>query len=90
VTLFAVTATTGGYADTGADPNEIVAITDTVSNTTLPSSESFTVLDGPQYGVRYGGVAFNGVPEPASWALMLIGVASLGGAMRSRRRAVAA
>jgi hypothetical protein len=86
VTLFAVTATTGGYADTGADPNEIVEITDTLGDTTLPSGETFTVVDGPQYGVRYGGVAFNFVPEPASWALMLVGVAALGGALRSRRR----
>jgi predicted heme/steroid binding protein len=90
VTLFAVTATAGGYADNGADPNEIVEITDTLGDTTLPNGESFAVLDGPQYGVRYGGVAFNGVPEPASWTLMLIGVAGLGGAMRSRRRALAA
>ncbi|HXV00953.1 MAG TPA: PEPxxWA-CTERM sorting domain-containing protein, partial [Caulobacteraceae bacterium] len=90
VTLFAVTATSGGYADDGADPNEIVEITDGLGDTTLPNGESFTVLDGPQYGVRYGGVAFNGVPEPASWALMLIGVAGLGGAVRSRRRAAAA
>jgi hypothetical protein len=90
VTLFAVTATSGGYADNGANPNEIVEITDTLGDTTSPTGESFTVLDGPQYGVRYGGVAFNFVPEPASWALMLVGVAGLGGAMRSRRRAVAA
>jgi hypothetical protein len=90
VTLFAVTATSGGYADDGADPNEIVELTDTVGDTTLPTGETFTVVDGPQYGVRYGGVAFNGVPEPGSWALMLIGVAGLGGAMRSRRRTVTA
>jgi hypothetical protein len=31
-----------------------------------------------------------GVPEPASWALMLIGVGVLGGSLRGRRRAVAA
>jgi len=31
-----------------------------------------------------------GVPEPAAWALMLIGLGSVGGALRSRRRTAAA
>ncbi len=36
------------------------------------------------------GVSLEAVPEPASWALMIIGVAGLGAAARSRRRAGAA
>lgn len=31
-----------------------------------------------------------GVPEPASWALMLVGFGAVGGAMRGRRRSVVA
>jgi hypothetical protein len=36
------------------------------------------------------GVGAGGVPEPASWAMMLIGFGGLGGALRSRRRAASA
>jgi hypothetical protein len=89
VTLWAVTATSSASGDNGADPNEIVDITDTLSSTSLPGSEQFSVLDGPQYGVRYGGVAY-AVPEPSTWALMLMGVGGLGLAVRSRRRRLAA
>ncbi len=86
VTLYAVTATKSASGDNGADPNEIVDITDSLAALTLPTAESFSVFDGPQYGVRYGGVALAPVPEPASWALMLVGFGILG-AMRRRRSA---
>jgi hypothetical protein len=85
VTLWGVTSTRSASTDNGADPNEIVEITDTLSDLVLPTTESFSVYDGPQYGVRYGGVALAPVPEPASWALMLVGFGALGGAMRRRR-----
>jgi hypothetical protein len=32
----------------------------------------------------------SGVPEPATWTLMLAGFGSLGGALRARRRRVTA
>jgi hypothetical protein len=32
----------------------------------------------------------SGVPEPATWALMLVGAAGMGGALRTRRRGLAA
>ena len=88
VTLWAVTSTSSSSGDNGADPNEVVSITDTVKSTT-GAGESFSVTAGPQYGVRYGGVAY-AVPEPSTWALMLIGVGGLGLVLRSRRRTILA
>lgn len=43
----------------------------------------FAVLDNVSFNVG------NGVPEPASWAMMLAGFALAGSAMRTRRRTVA-
>jgi len=38
----------------------------------------------------YAGSGIPGVPEPASWAMMLVGFAGLGAAMRSRRQQASA
>ena len=67
-------------------------LTDRLGATSLPGGESFSTFAGPQYGVRYGGVAFAAaVPEPSTWALMIVGVGIVGGLQRKRRyRAVAA
>jgi PEP-CTERM motif len=47
------------------------------------------VSTGWEFGV--GQISYtSAVPEPASWALMLIGVGALGGALRAGRRKVAA
>jgi len=54
-----------------------------------------TLFDDPEFSLPAGyelvlspGVS-NGVPEPASWALMLVGSGALGGALRSARRRTA-
>lgn len=94
VSLWAVTATTSASGDNGADPNEIVTISDVLGATSLPTTEAFAVLagSGPQYGVRYGGVGYatGAVPEPSTWAMMLVGVGGLGVALRRRRRVAVA
>jgi hypothetical protein len=43
VTIWGITSTVSGATDTGADPNRLVAITDSLSATT-PGSEQFTTL----------------------------------------------
>ena len=52
VTIYATTSTVSGGGDQGADPNEVVAITDTLSATT-PGSESFSMIARPQNRIRY-------------------------------------
>ncbi len=67
VTLWAVTSTTDANAantDVGADPNEVVEITDTLAATTSTQAlnESFSVVAAPVYGKVYRGVAFVTAP----------------------------
>ncbi len=58
VTLWATTSTSSGSTDNGADPNELVSITDQLSATTLSPNEQFSVLGAPTYGTVYRGVAY--------------------------------
>jgi len=58
VTIFGVTSTSGATLnDEGADPNQLVSITDALSATTLPA-ESFSVLETAAYADVLRGVAF--------------------------------
>ena len=78
VTLFATTSTSSASGDNGADPNEIVKITDVLGDTSPPTGEQFSVYGGPLAGLRYGGVAFAAAPEPSTWAMLLLGFGGLG------------
>jgi hypothetical protein len=76
VTIFAATSTVSALGDQGADPNEIVSITDKISDLSLPANESFEIVVPPAYGTVYRGVSFapaqclNGVfPSPEGLCL---------------------
>lgn len=47
MTIWGTTSTNSNSGDAGADPNEVVAITDLLGATSLPNSEDFGVLEGP-------------------------------------------
>jgi hypothetical protein len=55
-TIYAATSTVSGSGDQGADPNQVVAITDTL-DATAPGNEQFTTIAGPRNRVAYRGVA---------------------------------
>lgn len=89
VTLYAVTSTAGSVlGDSGADPNQIVSITDSLSATSANqvSGENFSVLDTAALGQVYRGVAVAPVPLPASAWLLFAGLGGLGVAGRRKRR----
>jgi hypothetical protein len=87
VTLYAVTSTEGSaLGDAGADPNQIVALTDNLAATSTSqlSGEDFQVLDTAALGQVYRGVAVAPVPlPPAAW-LLLSGLGGL--ALIARRK----
>ncbi len=88
VTIYGVTATqdnvTDGKAtmDAGADPNEVVSITDVLGDTTLPAGEDYSVFAPAQLGMVYRGITVE-APEPAS---LLIFGSAVGGLVAVRRR----
>jgi len=57
-TIYGITSTISGNGDQGADPNQLVAITDTLSASALPSGESFSVLKTAGFGEVLRGVSW--------------------------------
>jgi hypothetical protein len=60
VTIYGVTSTVSGSGDQGADPNQLVVITDKLSaaNATEAAGEEFTVLRAAESGTVLRGVSF--------------------------------
>jgi hypothetical protein len=58
VTIWAITSTTSGGGDTGADPDKLVVITDNLKSTTLPAQERFFTLRTAGFGEVLRGVSF--------------------------------
>jgi hypothetical protein len=58
VTIFAISSTISNSSDQGADPNRLVAITDRLAATSLPTDEKFHVLETAGFGQVLRGVAF--------------------------------
>ncbi|HEY6489749.1 MAG: hypothetical protein WCC26_08510 [Terracidiphilus sp.] len=58
VTIWAITSTTSGGGDTGADPDKLVVITDSLKAATLPASEKFFTLRTAGFGEVLRGVSF--------------------------------
>jgi hypothetical protein len=64
VTIWAITSTVSASGDQGADPNQLVTITDRLDAKTLPAWESFKVLRTAKYGQVLRGVSFTPGTEP--------------------------
>jgi hypothetical protein len=58
VTLWAITSTVSQSGDQGADPNQLVMITDRLAAQTLPAGEHFTIIRRAHYGEVLRGVSF--------------------------------
>ncbi len=65
-TIWAITSTVSGNGDTGADPNQLVAISDTVKNTdpTVAAAEKFALLRTAGFGGVLRGVSFTPGSKP--------------------------
>jgi hypothetical protein len=90
VELFATT-----YGLNELSPSFLYEITDTLSDTTIAQAkdESFTMLDSTDSGTLIRGVAFApvaAVPEPSTWAIMLLGFCALGFMTYRRKSAMPA
>ena len=60
VTIYGITSTVSGAGDVGADPNRLVAVTDTLSNTdpTKAAKEKFTIIHKADFAEVLRGVSF--------------------------------
>jgi hypothetical protein len=72
-------------------PSFLYEITDNLSDTTIAQTngETFTTLDATDSGTLIRGVAFapvDAVPEPSTWAMMILGFIGIGATTYRRRK----
>jgi hypothetical protein len=69
VRIWGITSTVSGNGDQGADPNQLVVITDTLSNTTAADAagETFSMVRSAGFGEVLRGVSFTPGPPPPSF-----------------------
>jgi hypothetical protein len=67
-----------GFTITGSGPT-------TLSFLSNDPADQSAVQNIPAFGPVIGGISIAAVPEPASWALLLMGIASIGGGLRLQR-----
>ena len=82
VELFATNSTLGDL-----DQTYLYGITDQLSATTEANGEAFTELYQAAPDTVIRGVALAPVPEPSSWALMILGLGGIGAMARRSKRA---
>jgi hypothetical protein len=88
-TLLGTIATSGpNYVSSGGSPNEFLQLLfPTITSAVFSGATGFEntyTLDDLTVG---GTITVNGVPEPATWAMMLLGFGAIGASMRRRRSA---
>ena len=66
VSIWAVTSTVSGSGDQGADPNQLVGVTDSLGATTLPANESFSTVEAPADKTVVRGVSFTPGTQPTT------------------------
>ena len=66
VSIWGVTSTVSGSGDQGADPNQLVGITDSLGATALPAGEGFRAVDAPTDGTIVRGVSFTPGTQPTT------------------------
>jgi hypothetical protein len=58
LSIWAVTSTVSGSGDQGADPDKLVAVTDQLKATSLPTTEAFKTVKAASAGTVLRGVSF--------------------------------